>query len=114
MILDKLTYKFYFDGTESSTFTYCPEDVFYMNKGKKYKQFYKGQIIPEEIFNELFNKVEVEEMKPEVQEVVEEVKSEVQEVSEISDEKVKVEKPEVSLKVGTSERKIKVIKKPKK
>ncbi len=69
MILEKLTYSFHFHGTDAEEFRPCKEDVFYLSKGKKYRQFYKGQLIPKEIFDSLFEKEEVQEATLEVEEV---------------------------------------------
>jgi len=56
MILEKLKYPFIFFGDESEEFAQLTEDIFYLSKGRKHKQFYKGQFIPIEIFNELYSK----------------------------------------------------------
>lgn len=90
MILEKLTYPFIFDGSESESFSICQEDVFYLNKGKKYKQFYKGQLIPSEIFDVLFKKNNEIEVSEEI-EIIDTSNSE-QLVPEHLDENSKLEK----------------------
>lgn len=83
MILDKLTYNFRFDGSESDTFVPVLEDVFYLQRGKKYKQFNKGQMIPKEIFDVIFPKVEKIQEKENLELIKLEVKKSVKSTKKI-------------------------------
>ena len=75
MILKGLKYSLHFNGDESEEFVRCPIDVYYTDKNKTYRQFYKNQLIPIEVYNELFPKEKVEEVKSEETEDITQIDS---------------------------------------
>lgn len=77
-------YSYFLADFPDTEFTTVPEDVYFEHKGMTYSQFYKGQLIPVDVYNEIFGKEkqkEIEEIRPTVdpktEEVVEEKEAEV-------------------------------------
>lgn len=74
-------YPFSFYPGDYSEMKAVPEDVFYEKDGRLYSQFFKGQFIPIEIWNELFDKKEsnIKESSQEIEEI-EEIEEKIEEV----------------------------------
>jgi hypothetical protein len=60
----KNKYQFHFHESDYTDLIPAKEDVFYEFKGNLYSQFYKGQLIPKEVFDDIFT--DLNEIKEEI------------------------------------------------
>lgn len=61
--VEALKYKLHYNPEDSEEFKISSSDVFYEYKGKLYKQFYKGQPLPLEVWSEIFEEPKISDEK---------------------------------------------------
>lgn len=83
-----IKYDYFFSEADYSEMKLAPEDTFYEEDGLTYSQFYKGQPLPVEIWNEVFSESQETESLSSNSDTEDVLVQETQEVETVDVEKV--------------------------